>query len=179
MKSENEVWRWQKEGRRKKEEGRREKEAKWNLGHLRLCYRASDNQVSSFQLVRFAAPNTQGLMTRGCSHLSYAESVFFRSGISGVSPHAVWIHDAIMGYSTPVISQTRPDETWIIWGSATEPQIINFHFNSCKNHKVDSPRLWQKKHNFHCDFSGSSPQARRATWKHLLQESHPEPTGNF
>ena len=43
----------------------------------------------------------------------------------------------------------KPNESWIIWGSATEPQIINFHFNSCKNHKVDSPRLWQKKHNFH------------------------------
>ena len=43
----------------------------------------------------------------------------------------------------------KPNETWIIWGSATEPQIINFHFNSCKNHRVDSARLWQKKQNFH------------------------------
>ena len=25
----------------------------------------------------------------------------------------------------------KPNETWIIWGSATEPQIINFHFGSC------------------------------------------------
>ena len=24
----------------------------------------------------------------------------------------------------------KPNESWIIWGSATEPQIINFHFNS-------------------------------------------------
>ena len=24
----------------------------------------------------------------------------------------------------------KPNETWIIWGSATEPQIIKFHFNS-------------------------------------------------
>ena len=43
----------------------------------------------------------------------------------------------------------KPNETWIIWGSATEPQIIKFHFNLCKNRRVDSPRLWQKKQNFH------------------------------